>query len=434
MRRARSGNLTALLVAVARPGVLRQPAGGPAVLSAPGADFGRLRLAHDARRERRGPVPVPAHRLPGAGRHGRPRSSGLFRRGELYPRAMRFSTIVIALFFAALSRLGGAQRPHRPAALPLPGDLLRVPGPADRGRVRAVDGAARLKVGVALFALPGALHALGWSRRACGSVRHGVRRLCDGAAQRRPRCWRRRGRAAGGGHAGARCCCRRARFASDAGRCRSSSPPALTAGFVFALVVALRPDAGERALWAAPRAAAARVTRGRRARARVLRLDVRDHRADRRQGRDAPGRLRPGAAGAGRLRAGVARRAVPVRAGAGGGRRRRAARAAVRRPDRPARRRSPSGAPSSAGWPTGVGDGTGPDETRPGGGHRRGRRAGGEPHPDAPPRPAGHDQVDAQARHAWSSSTRATATPATPPPTPASNGTAAGWRAAPSTS
>ena len=28
--------------------------------------------------------------------------AGLFRRGELYPRAMRFSIVVIALFFAVL--------------------------------------------------------------------------------------------------------------------------------------------------------------------------------------------------------------------------------------------------------------------------------------------------------------------------------------------
>ena len=47
------------------------------------------------------------------------------------------------------------------------------------------------------------------------------------------------------------------------------------------------------------------------------------------------------------------------------GGRRRAARAAVRRPQRPARSASPSGAPSSGRLAAGVGDGTGPEGTRP---------------------------------------------------------------------
>ena len=86
----------------------------------------------------------------------------------------------------------------------------------------------RLKIGVAMFALPGALHALGVvsaSLRAgeghglAAAVRRAlsqggpalVRRGRDGAAARRA-CWR-------------RCCCRRARFASGAGTFRWPSPP-----------------------------------------------------------------------------------------------------------------------------------------------------------------------------------------------------------------
>ena len=109
MRRARSGNLTALLVVVS-------------VL-----EFVVNRLAG------RLFFPRPALSSGGSGSHAIHALSwvgpllfqltaflalavmvaafaGLFRRGELYPRAMRFSTMVIALFFSLLVRVGGVQR------------------------------------------------------------------------------------------------------------------------------------------------------------------------------------------------------------------------------------------------------------------------------------------------------------------------------------
>ena len=106
--------------------------------------------------------------------------------------------------------------------------------------------------------------------------------------------------------------------------------------------------------------------------------------------------------------------------------------APVRRP-RPAARPAADGAPSSAAWPTALGDGTGPDDTPSRGGRGRGRRARGEPHPDPPPRPARVDQAAAQAGHAGRAGRHARQRRPRRRPTPASSATAAGSRAAPST-
>jgi hypothetical protein len=99
MRRARSGNLTRFWSSF-RSSNSRQPPGGPAVFPTPGADFGS---GPDASTPSSWAAPVPADRILAlVVMVGRVR--GLFRRGELYPRAIRFSTIVIALFFAAFAR------------------------------------------------------------------------------------------------------------------------------------------------------------------------------------------------------------------------------------------------------------------------------------------------------------------------------------------
>jgi hypothetical protein len=88
--------------------------------------------------------------------------TGLFRRGELYPRAIKFSTIVIVLIFSgfcAWAVFSGQIDPRFFAftqtgyafiALLTAAAFALAPAPA------------RLKIGVALFALPGALHSFGY--------------------------------------------------------------------------------------------------------------------------------------------------------------------------------------------------------------------------------------------------------------------------------
>src|SRR5262249_55612817 len=88
--------------------------------------------------------------------------AGLFRGGELYPRAGRFSTAVVALLFLALCAwavFSGRVDPRPFAFAPTCYAFLELLtavafalGPA----------AGRLKIGVALFALPGTLHAFGY--------------------------------------------------------------------------------------------------------------------------------------------------------------------------------------------------------------------------------------------------------------------------------
>ena len=161
IRRARSGNLTALLVAVAL------------------LEFAVNRLAG------RLFFPRPTLISGGSGSHTTHAVSvagpflfqltailalvvmvtafaGLFRRGELYPRAIRFSTIVIALFFSLLcawavfaGHIDARMFVYAHACL---GFLALLTAAAFvLGKTPA-----RIKVGVALFALPSALHALGF--------------------------------------------------------------------------------------------------------------------------------------------------------------------------------------------------------------------------------------------------------------------------------
>jgi hypothetical protein len=171
MRRARSGNLTALLVAVA-------------VL-----EFVVNRLAG------RLFFPRPAL-MAGGGSHTTHAVSmagwflfqltailavtvlatafvGLFRRGELYPRAVRFSTMAIALFFCTLcgwAVFSGGIQAWLFAWMQI--------GFAFLGLLTAVafsltNAPVRLKLGVAAFALPGSLHALGAVAGAAGLVPDG---------------------------------------------------------------------------------------------------------------------------------------------------------------------------------------------------------------------------------------------------------------------
>src|SRR5262245_5048513 len=87
--------------------------------------------------------------------------AGLFRRGELYPRAMRFSTAVIALIFCILcgwsifaGRIDTQFFVYLQVCFAFLATLTAI--------AFAVSNApARLKLGVAAFALPGALHAFG---------------------------------------------------------------------------------------------------------------------------------------------------------------------------------------------------------------------------------------------------------------------------------
>jgi hypothetical protein len=88
--------------------------------------------------------------------------AGLFRRGELYPRAIRFSTVVIALFFSGLSGWaifsGGIQsRPfaYTQTAFAFLTLLTAIAFATSKA-------APRQRIGVVLLALPGALHALGF--------------------------------------------------------------------------------------------------------------------------------------------------------------------------------------------------------------------------------------------------------------------------------
>jgi len=160
MRRARSGNLTALLVAVAVLEFLVNRLAGrlffprPALTSASSGSHATHAVSVA------GPflfeltailaliVMVAAF-------------TGLFRRGELYPRAMRFSTVVIALFFAAVSAwavVTGHILPQHFLYLEVCFAFLALL----TGIAFTLSNApVRLKIGVALFALPGALHALG---------------------------------------------------------------------------------------------------------------------------------------------------------------------------------------------------------------------------------------------------------------------------------
>jgi hypothetical protein len=85
--------------------------------------------------------------------------AGLLRRGEVYPRAMRFSVAFIALvfvIFAAQALLRGQLPPRLFVYLETSYGFLALLTALAVASARA---AGRVKLGVALFSLPGALHA-----------------------------------------------------------------------------------------------------------------------------------------------------------------------------------------------------------------------------------------------------------------------------------
>lgn len=85
--------------------------------------------------------------------------AGLIRRGELYPRAMRFSIVIIALVFVTFSAQGivrGQLAPRFFLYLEISFGFL---GLLTAAAVVRTPTLARVKVGVVLFSLPGVLHA-----------------------------------------------------------------------------------------------------------------------------------------------------------------------------------------------------------------------------------------------------------------------------------
>ena len=215
--------------------------------------------------------------------------AGLFRRGELYPRAIRFSTIVIALFFCGVCAWavfsGDIQSRSSSLYMQICFAFLAL---LDGDGVRAVEGARSAED------RRGDVRAAGRAARA-GVVASwrvgdgGGRPRCDGRCRRRRRRWWVRARSrCSWRECWRRCCFRRARFVNGAGRSRWWWPLLLTAGLRLRAGMAVRPHPGERPLRSAARATARRLSRGRRAHAGVPRLDVRDHRAHLRQGWNAP--------------------------------------------------------------------------------------------------------------------------------------------------
>ncbi len=97
--------------------------------------------------------------------------SGLLRRGELYPRAMRFSIVIIALVFTVFSAqaiVRGQLAPRFFLYLETSFGFLGLLTAAAFIRTRTL---ARVKLGVVLFSLPGTLHAVailgaGWGQGA----------------------------------------------------------------------------------------------------------------------------------------------------------------------------------------------------------------------------------------------------------------------------
>jgi hypothetical protein len=159
MRRARSGNLTAMLVAVAvLEFVVNRLAGRlffprPALLAGGGSHATHaVSFAGPFLFELTAILAVTV--LAAA-------FVGLFRRGELYPRAVRFSTIVIALFFCGLCAwavFSGGIQAWLFAYMQIGFAFLAL---LTAVAFSLANAPVRLKLGVAAFALPGALHALG---------------------------------------------------------------------------------------------------------------------------------------------------------------------------------------------------------------------------------------------------------------------------------
>ena len=107
--------------------------------------------------------------------------AGLFRRGELYPRAIRFSTVLFALVFSGLSAwavFSGGIHPWLFACAQTTFAFLTLATAIAFATSKAPP---RLKIGVAMLALPGALHALGFFASRLSTEGHdpfaGVRRL-----------------------------------------------------------------------------------------------------------------------------------------------------------------------------------------------------------------------------------------------------------------
>jgi hypothetical protein len=159
MRRARTGNLTALLVAVAVLEFIVNRLAGRLFFPRPALTSGSGSLATHAV-SRAGSWLFELTAILGLAVMAAA-FTGLFRRGELYPRAMRFSTVVIALFFAAVSAwavLSGHILPQHFLYLEVCFAFLALLTAIAFALQKAP---VRLKIGVAMFALPGALHALG---------------------------------------------------------------------------------------------------------------------------------------------------------------------------------------------------------------------------------------------------------------------------------
>jgi hypothetical protein len=157
MRRPRSGNLTAALVAFAALELLvnrvfaRLFAPGVALSAGSGAQGSRL--LGDA-----GPLLFYLTAVLALGVFVAA-LAGLVRRGELYPRAIRISVAVIALFFAVFSSralVRGQMPPRHFLFLELGFAFLSMLTVIGLVSTRAP---ARVKAGVALFAMPGVLHA-----------------------------------------------------------------------------------------------------------------------------------------------------------------------------------------------------------------------------------------------------------------------------------
>ena len=159
MRRARSGNLTVLLVAVAvLEFVVNRLAGRlffprPALMAGGGSHAtNALTLLGPFLFQLTAILAVTV--LAAA-------FVGLFRRGELYPRAVRFSTVLIALFFCGLCAwavvTGGIRTQlfaFTQISFAFTTFLTAIAFALSKAPVR-------LKLGVAAFALPGCLHSLG---------------------------------------------------------------------------------------------------------------------------------------------------------------------------------------------------------------------------------------------------------------------------------
>ncbi|HZL18900.1 MAG TPA: hypothetical protein VFG23_14260, partial [Polyangia bacterium] len=84
---------------------------------------------------------------------------GLLRRGELYPRAMRFSIVVIAMVFVVFSAQAIARGQLAPRFFLYLETSFSFLGLLTMAAFVRTPTPARVKLGVVLFSLPGLLHA-----------------------------------------------------------------------------------------------------------------------------------------------------------------------------------------------------------------------------------------------------------------------------------